>query len=134
MMPKTTTVAVVSRHHLFIDQRQSLVNAGYRYFVQVTPPPEREALTGGRFRGVNEVWWTICHVCDGVPGLVVAVLPQLMLGQLAVQATEKGVTVLRARMVEKNGGWLWTGEWQQIAGFSLNVRKWTPEPRQQEMP
>lgn len=128
MTRKPRTVAFVSRHLLLPEQQQNLIAAGFRSFVQVRPPDERLAETGGRFKTTDEVWRAICRACDGTPGLVVAVLPVVMLGQLAIHASHRRVRVLRARMVPKNGDWIWTGEWEEVTGFGLSLRRWKPQP------
>lgn len=110
-------VAWVSDHLPLQSQLDWLWDRGFDDVVQVVPPPTRRRLLATRFTGAKEVWDACCNACSHTkPALVVAVLPPIMLGQLAYVAAP--TPVWRADMI----GPMWLGTWTVIEGLDLRTR------------
>lgn len=106
--------AWVSRHK---PSRQQLAELGGFQVVFVSE---------GAYKNAREVHATILQHCRRSPDLIVAVLPALMLGELAEMVHPVPVIRTPGWTDPKSGRFHWYGTWHQVTGLQLRVRQWSP--------
>lgn len=80
----------------------------------------------GAYLSARECWATILQYTRRSPDLIVAVLPTLMLGELAEMVDPVPVIRTPGWKNPKTGQFFWDGTWHRVVGLQLKVRSWTP--------
>lgn len=114
------TVAFVSRHTPSPQEQADL--AGYR-LVQVNPPGRIEP---------RHSWLDCCLACNGIPDLVVLVLPKPWLTPFVKHAKKLSpqTRIVRPHLTQYDGErWEWSGQWVEFLLYKDGTRRvaWTPE-------
>lgn len=78
------------------------------------------------WRSYRDVWGSILCACGNRPDLVVAVLPDKLLGELAEYADPTPVVYAPGSYEHATDQFDWSGEWQRVVGLKIEAREWSP--------
>lgn len=116
-------LAWLSDHDPNDDQREDLIDLGYRIIHVPSPQPERWSSSTAAVAGV-------LRKCGGIPDAVMMILPEVMGGGFMLEMDrharqhDKKIIYIQPEMVHTEQHVYWTGYWVQLKGVRYEQSRW----------